>query len=65
MLSKDNSGDKHEVRVNLRSQGGVDVNKIASFFKGGGHKSAAGCTLKGEIKTVTKKVIAKIREALE
>lgn len=64
VLFKENLGDKHEVRVNLRSQGIVDVNKIAAFFEGGGHKNAAGCTLSGEINKISKKVIAKIQESL-
>jgi len=65
VLFKENLGENNEVRVNLRSQGKVDVNKIAAFFEGGGHKSAAGCTLTGEIKKVAKKVIARIRQSLE
>ncbi len=50
---------KRQVRVNLRSQGRVDVNKIAILFGGGGHKTAAGCTLYGE----TKKIISKVLKA--
>jgi len=65
VLFKENLGVKNEVRVNLRSQGKVDVNKIAAFFGGGGHKSAAGCTLTGDIKKIAKKVIEKIRLFLE
>lgn len=64
-LFKENLGARDQVRVNLRSQGGVDVNKIASFFGGGGHKSAAGCTLAGEIKKIKKEVLVKIKEALK
>jgi phosphoesterase RecJ-like protein len=64
ILFKENLGTKNEVRVNLRSQGKVDVNQIAGFFGGGGHKSAAGCTLTGDIKNIAKKVIAKIQQAL-
>jgi phosphoesterase RecJ-like protein len=33
------------VRVSLRSKGGVDVGAIAARFGGGGHRAAAGCTL--------------------
>ncbi|HPT38577.1 MAG TPA: bifunctional oligoribonuclease/PAP phosphatase NrnA [Candidatus Omnitrophota bacterium] len=55
---------KSQVRVNLRSQGRVDVNKIAAFFKGGGHKTAAGCTVFGKLPAVRSKVIAKIYRAL-
>jgi phosphoesterase RecJ-like protein len=64
VLFKENLGVKDEVRVNLRSQGKVDVNKIASFFGGGGHKAASGATIKGNIKQVKKKVLSKISEAL-
>ena len=65
VLFKENLGTKNEVRVNLRSQGRVDVNQIAGFFGGGGHKSAAGCTLAGDIKNIAKKVITKIQQALK
>ncbi len=63
VLFKENLGNNSQVRVNLRSQGKVDVNKIAAFFGGGGHKSAAGCTLTGEIKKIIPQVIAKIQES--
>lgn len=36
-----------EYKVSMRSDDKVDVSKVASFFGGGGHKRAAGCTLKG------------------
>lgn len=65
VLFKENLGKKNEVRVNLRSQGKVDVNKIAQFFGGGGHKTASGATVKGNIDTVRKKVLNKIQQALK
>ncbi|MDD5120630.1 MAG: bifunctional oligoribonuclease/PAP phosphatase NrnA [Candidatus Omnitrophica bacterium] len=64
VLFKENSGEKNQVRVNLRSQGKVDVNKIASFFQGGGHKTASGCTLVGSIEEIEKEVITKIQSYL-
>jgi len=64
VLFKENLGGKNRLGVNLRSQGKVDVNKIASFFGGGGHKSASGCTLVGDIKKIEKSIIAKIRSSL-
>jgi len=64
-LFKENLGENDEVRVNLRSQGQVDVNMVASFFGGGGHKTAAGCTLHGELSTVCRKVITKICQSLK
>jgi phosphoesterase RecJ-like protein len=36
------------VRVNFRSRGSVDVNKIAKFFGGGGHKKASGTTIESD-----------------
>lgn len=39
------SEDKNRVNVSLRSDGTVDVSKIASKFGGGGHKAAAGFSL--------------------
>jgi phosphoesterase RecJ-like protein len=43
VLFKDLSGDG--VRVSLRSRGTVDVQAVARRFGGGGHRSAAGCTI--------------------
>lgn len=36
-----------EYKVSLRSNGKVDVAAIASYFGGGGHVRAAGCTMNG------------------
>lgn len=36
-----------EYKVSLRSNGIVDVAAVASYFGGGGHVRAAGCTMKG------------------
>lgn len=36
-----------DIRVNLRAQGDYDIEPVARFFGGGGHKKAAGCTLEG------------------
>ena len=33
-----------KIRVNLRSLGDYNIEPIARFFGGGGHKKAAGCT---------------------
>lgn len=64
LLFKENLTEEHEeVRVNFRSQGKIDVNKVASSFGGGGHKTASGCTIKGEIDKVRRKVLARVRLA--
>ncbi|MCX5699322.1 MAG: bifunctional oligoribonuclease/PAP phosphatase NrnA [Candidatus Omnitrophica bacterium] len=65
VLFKNNLRPKSQVRVNLRSQGRVDVNKIAAFFGGGGHKTAAGCTIPGGFLAARRKVIAKICQSLK
>jgi len=64
-LFKENFGAKREIRVNFRSQGDVDVNKIAASFGGGGHKTASGATIRGNLDTVRKKVLAKIKKSLK
>jgi phosphoesterase RecJ-like protein len=55
---------QRQVRVNLRSQGRVDVNRVAQYFAGGGHKTAAGCTVAGRLEEVQRRVIKKIKEQL-
>ncbi|MCX5714115.1 MAG: bifunctional oligoribonuclease/PAP phosphatase NrnA [Candidatus Omnitrophica bacterium] len=61
VLFKENLGRKKEIRVNFRSQGKVDVNKIAQSFGGGGHKTASGATIAGGLGTVMKKVLAEVK----
>ena len=39
--------DEQEFKVSLRASGDVDVSKVAQKFGGGGHKKAAGVTMKG------------------
>jgi phosphoesterase RecJ-like protein len=65
VLFKEMPNQRGCVRVNLRSQGAVDVNKIASFFGGGGHRTASGATVKGEIGQVRRRVLAKIKADLK
>jgi len=56
--------DQEKTRVNLRSQGQVDVAKIAYHFDGGGHSRASGCLVFDNIKKARQKVLKKIRRAL-
>ena len=39
--------EPHVYKVSMRSNDYVDVSKIASYFGGGGHVRAAGCTISG------------------
>lgn len=49
-----------QYKVSLRSNGLVNVARIASFFQGGGHERAAGCTMNGGVHDVINNVVAKI-----
>jgi len=64
ILFREGLRKKGEVRVNLRSEGGVDVNKVAAYFSGGGHRTASGCTIEGRLNEVAKKVLRKIKEGI-
>lgn len=55
---------KNEIRVSLRSNGEVDVNRIANFFGGGGHKTASGCTIYTTIDKAERLVLKRIRQAI-
>ena len=48
---------KNRTRVNFRSNAEIDVNKVATFFGGGGHKRASGTTIEKPIEVAEKKVI--------
>ncbi|OIO37606.1 MAG: hypothetical protein AUJ75_03955 [Candidatus Omnitrophica bacterium CG1_02_49_10] len=45
------------VKVSMRSNTDLDVNKVASAFGGGGHIKASGCTLTGELNDIIERVI--------
>lgn len=51
-----------EIRVAFRSRNGVDVDRIASAFGGGGHPRAAGCALKGSLDEVKDRVLTQVFE---
>jgi phosphoesterase RecJ-like protein len=55
----------HEYKVSLRSSDLVDVSKIASYFGGGGHKKAAGCTMVGTIHDVVNNLSLHIEHQLK
>ena len=48
------------IKISLRGKNGVDVNKIASKFGGGGHRAAAGFSIKGSRKEAERKALAEI-----
>ncbi|MBK6942729.1 MAG: DHH family phosphoesterase [Planctomycetes bacterium] len=54
----------HDVRVNLRSRGVVDLTPIAREMGGGGHRHAAGATLQCGLTEAVDRVMPLVRAAL-
>lgn len=57
--------DVLEYKVSMRSDEKVDVAKVASYFGGGGHMRAAGCTLKGTFHDCVNNLSARIEEQMQ
>ncbi len=51
-------------KVSLRSNGSIDVSKIAVHFGGGGHMRAAGCDLSGSMYDVVNNITAEIERQM-
>lgn len=54
-----------QFKVSLRSNGKVDVRKIAEKFGGGGHVRAAGCTVDGNVRDIVNNITTFIEQKLE
>jgi phosphoesterase RecJ-like protein len=52
-------------RTSLRSKGDVNVAKVAERFGGGGHRNAAGCTLRGSWEDVESEIVALLQDAVK
>ncbi len=57
MLAREQTGDV-EVKVSVRTRGGVSAQAICVELGGGGHVAAAGATVAGDLATVEQKVVA-------
>lgn len=53
------------IRVNLRAKNTADVSKVAREFGGGGHKAAAGFTLKETLATTIEKTVTALEMVLD
>jgi phosphoesterase RecJ-like protein len=51
-------------RTSLRSKGEVNVAKVAEKFGGGGHRNAAGCTLRGTWEEAEERIIGLLQDAV-
>ena len=56
--------DTQTFKVSLRSNGHVDVSRIAVYFGGGGHTRAAGCDLQGSMYDVINNVTREIERQI-
>lgn len=56
--------DSHTYKVSMRSNDKVDVSRIASYFGGGGHMRAAGCTMSGSVHDVVNNLSGHIEKQL-
>lgn len=57
--------EPQEFKVSLRSNDNLDASIIAQFFGGGGHKKAAGFTIRGSAHDAITNVLTKIHEQFE
>lgn len=57
--------ENHVYKVSMRSNNIVDVSKVASFFGGGGHIRAAGCTMSGSVHDVINNLSGHIEKQLK
>ena len=55
----------HRYKVSMRSNGKVDVSKVAAYFGGGGHVKAAGCELSGNYYDVVNNLTLHIEAQLQ
>lgn len=52
-------------RTSLRSKGDVNVARVAEKFGGGGHRNAAGCTLRGTWEEAESVIVRLLQQAVE
>ncbi|MBD3426060.1 MAG: bifunctional oligoribonuclease/PAP phosphatase NrnA [Candidatus Omnitrophica bacterium] len=62
---KENMDHPERINVSFRSTGGIDVNKVASRFGGGGHPQASGCTLFTNLREAREKVLNAVKEVID
>jgi bifunctional oligoribonuclease and PAP phosphatase NrnA len=54
-----------EWRLSMRSKGTVNVRAVAAQYGGGGHRNAAGCTMKGRFADLSATIRDKISDAVD
>ncbi len=56
--------DSAKAKVSLRSKSKVDVNKIAKYFGGGGHRLASGCVIEKNLPAAEKLLLSRIKKSI-
>jgi bifunctional oligoribonuclease and PAP phosphatase NrnA len=56
---------RSKVKISLRSDGTIDINHLAVAYGGGGHASAAGATVVGNLDEILAEVVGKVKQLLE
>ena len=57
--------ERESIRISLRSRDGIDVNRIARVFGGGGHVAAAGCTVEAPLEEARHLVLSEVKKWME
>ena len=55
----------HETRVSIRTRAPWDATKLATFFGGGGHVRAAGCTIKNSMALAKRQMRKAVKDLLK
>jgi phosphoesterase RecJ-like protein len=55
---------KSKVKISLRSDGTIEINQLAAAYGGGGHTSAAGATVTGDLNEVMAEVVGRVKRLL-
>ena len=59
------ANDGNDIKVSFRSKGAIDVAALAASYGGGGHRNAAGCTVRGaDIESVISDITEKAKGLL-
>lgn len=57
--------DGGRVKLSFRSKGGLDVNRLASRFGGGGHTNASGAIVAGTLEETIRLILPAARDLLQ
>ncbi|NUQ30033.1 MAG: bifunctional oligoribonuclease/PAP phosphatase NrnA [Acidobacteriaceae bacterium] len=58
------NGGPPQFRLSIRSKGRANVARVAEYFGGGGHLTASGCTVDGDLETVIDRVVKRLQAEL-